>query len=58
MTSHRVLVGINYPPHGKGDEVRAEVGDVIDDIPPKVAKLWTEQGIIEHVGTKQVPDGV
>ncbi|HZN76027.1 MAG TPA: hypothetical protein VFC00_30720 [Micromonosporaceae bacterium] len=46
---YRVLVGINYPPKGKGDtEKRAEPGDVVDDLPPGVVKVWLEQGVIEE----------
>lgn len=44
---YRVLVGINYLPKGKGDiEKRAEPGDVVDDLPPGVVKVWLEQGVI------------
>lgn len=45
-----VLVGINYLPNGKGDkEKRAEVGDVVDDLPASVVPVWLEQNIIgEH----------
>lgn len=45
-----VLVGINYLPNGKGDaEKRAEPGEVVDDLPSGVVKVWLEQGVIaEH----------
>jgi len=46
---YRVLVGVNYLPKGKGDkEKRAEPGDVVDDLPPGVVKVWLEQGVIEE----------
>lgn len=42
-----VLIGINYLPNGKGDkEKRAEIGDVVDDLPPGVIDVWLEQGVI------------
>lgn len=45
-----VLVGINYLPNGKGDkEVRAEPGDVVDNLPLSVVPIWLEQHVIgEH----------
>lgn len=46
---HRVLVGINYRPTPKADEVRAEPGDIVDDVPPKVAKAWVADGVLEEV---------
>ena len=39
----RVLVGINYPPN----ETRAEIGDIVNDIPSHEAAWMLEQGIIE-----------
>lgn len=44
--AYRVLVGLNYPPHGKGDEVRAEPGDVVTNLPPKSIAALLEQGDI------------
>lgn len=40
--AYRVLVGIDYPPHK-----RAEVGDVVDDIPSGSVEWLLEQGVIE-----------
>ena len=48
----RVVVGIDYRPHGKGDEVRAEPGDLVDDVPAKTVKEWLADGVLEHVDTK------
>lgn len=41
---YRVLTGVDYPP-GK----RAEVGDVVADIPEKSIKWLVKQGLIEPV---------
>ena len=43
---HRVLVGINYTPSGKKDEVRAEKGDVVDDLTQKDARTLRQMGAI------------
>lgn len=43
MAKYKVLQGIDY-----GDK-RAEIGDVVDDIPTRSVKWLTEQGIIELV---------
>lgn len=46
--SYRVLVGLNYPPNGKGAERRAEPGDVVDDLPAAaVAWLLEDSSIAE-----------
>lgn len=42
MASYRALVGIDYPPNK-----RAEVGDVIDDLPGKSIKWLLDGGYIE-----------
>jgi len=39
----RVLVGLNYPPN----ETRAEVGDIVNDLPAADAAWLLEQGLIE-----------
>lgn len=45
-----VKIGINYPNmFGKGIEVRAEPGEIVDDIPPDAIDWWLEQGVIEEV---------
>lgn len=36
--AYRVLVGCNYRPNPKAPEVRAEPGDVVDDMPAKAAR--------------------
>lgn len=38
MTSYRVEKGLNYKPTPTGDEVRAEVGETISDIPSTAIK--------------------
>lgn len=38
---YRVLTGLSYPP-----DKRAEIGDVVDDLPPKSVKWLLEQGHI------------
>lgn len=48
--AYRVLVGMNYPPLGKGGvERRVERDDVVDDLPPKSVGWLVEQGYIEAV---------
>lgn len=46
--------GINYPSTKTALEVRAETGDVIDDIPPHFAPALIEAGLIE-VAAEDVP---
>lgn len=41
---HRVLIGLNYPPNR-----RAEVGDVVDDIPEYAVVKLERGGVIERV---------
>lgn len=48
MAKFKVLVGINYP-DGSGGEKRAEIGDVVEDLPEKAAKWMERDGIIEPV---------
>lgn len=56
--AYEVKVGINYLPNGKGDtEKRAEPGDIVDDLPPGVVKVWLEQGVIGEHNPKGAGDG-
>ena len=41
---YRVLNGLSYPP-----DKRAEVGDIVDDLPPKSVKWLLAKGHIEEV---------
>lgn len=50
MASYKVLTGINYPPNK-----RAEIGDVVSDIPASSVKWLLDQGIIEVVGGAEKP---
>jgi len=47
MPKYKVLQGIDYPPNK-----RAEVGDVVEDLPPRSIKWLREQAIIEPVDPK------
>ena len=47
MAKYKVLVGIDYPPHK-----RAEVGDVVDDLPGGSVKWLVEGGYIESIDEK------
>lgn len=52
MTSYKVLTGLNYLT-GKGDEEkRAEVGDIVTDLPAKSIKWLQAGGHIEPVKSK------
>lgn len=42
MARYRVLQGIDYPPNK-----RAEVGDIVEDIPAQAIKWLLDSGIIE-----------
>jgi hypothetical protein len=42
MAKYRVLQGIDYPPNK-----RAEMGDVVEDLPPTAIKWLLESGLIE-----------
>lgn len=46
MASYKVLVGIDY-----GDK-RAEVGDIVSDLPAKSVSWLKEQGLIEDADEK------
>jgi len=43
MAKYRVLQGIDYPPNK-----RAEVGAIVEDIPPQSVNWLIESGIIEE----------
>lgn len=53
MTSYKVLKGMNYRPNGKGQETRAEPGDVVSNLPKKSIEWLERVGAIEEV--KQTP---
>lgn len=44
---YRVLTGLDYPP-----DKRAEVGDVVDDLPKPSIQWLLDQGLIERVGNE------
>ena len=44
MATYRVLAGISYPPNK-----RAEIGDVVDDLPSRSIKWLVDAGCIEKV---------
>ncbi|WP_427422661.1 hypothetical protein [Lysinibacillus fusiformis] len=46
---YRALVGLDYPPNNKEPKVRAEPGDIVDDLPPKAIGWMVEIGAIEKV---------
>lgn len=46
---YKVLTGLSYPPNK-----RAEVGDVIDDLPSKSIKWLLDKGSIEEVTSKSI----
>jgi len=48
-SSYRILIGLHYVPNGGADEVRVEVGDVVNDFNPKSIKALKELGAIEEV---------
>lgn len=52
MARYRVLKGINYPPNK-----RAEVNDIVDDLPASAIKWLSADGAIELVDSskKDVP---
>lgn len=43
-----VKVGMNYPPNDR----RAEIGDIVDDLPAKSIRSLREQGVIVQVDAK------
>jgi len=44
-TEYRVLTGIDYPPNK-----RAEIGDVVSDLPKDSIPWLIEGGIVERIG--------
>lgn len=44
--------GINYRPHGRAgaEEVRAESGDIVTDLPPASIGWLVDQGVVEELG--------
>jgi len=50
MPKYKVLKGIDYPPNK-----RAEVGDVVEDLPSQSIKWLREQGIVELLDQKTKP---
>ena len=46
--SQRVLVGLNYPPN----DTRAEVGDIVNDLPSKAVADLLAIGAIESIDAK------
>lgn len=54
MPKYKILQGIDYPP-----DKRAEVGDIVEDLPPRSIKWLREQNLIEAVDSKtKDPDPV
>lgn len=49
MTQYRALVGIDYPPNK-----RAEIGDVVSDLPGSAIKDLLKDGFIEAADGKKV----
>lgn len=49
---YRVLVGINYPP----DDKRAEVGDVVEDLPDFAVKKLLAANVVEKFVEPEIPD--
>ncbi len=45
---YRVLAGISYPPNK-----RAEVGDIVSDLPKDSITWLVESGVVEAVGAKK-----
>lgn len=43
---YKVLIGLNYPT--KQGEKRAEIGDIVDDLPEKSVPWLLRQGCIEE----------
>lgn len=48
-TKYKVLVGLNYPPNNR----RAEVGDVVTDLPDFAVSKLLKAGVIEEVGSEK-----
>lgn len=49
---YRVLVGLNYPPNNK----RAEVGDVVTDLPDFAINKLVKNGVVELVSAPKEDD--
>lgn len=49
MTQYRVLAGIDYPPNK-----RAEIGDVVNDLPGGAIKDLLRDGVIEPAEGKKI----
>lgn len=47
---YKVLTGLSYPP-----DKNAEVGDVVNDLPPTSVKWLLDQGHIEALGDTPAP---
>jgi len=50
MAQYRVLTGLNYPP-----DKRAEIGDVVDDLPAQSVKWLLADGLIEDASKPAKP---
>lgn len=50
MPTYKVLTGISYPPNK-----RAEIGDVVTDIPSRSIKWLLEAGVIEKADERGGP---
>ena len=49
-TTYRVNAGVDYPdPRRAGEEKRAEIGDLVDDIPAGSLGWLVEQGVLTPV---------
>lgn len=49
--TYLVKNGLNYPVRGK--EIRAEAGDIVDNLPPKSVKWLLERDHIESIETEE-----
>lgn len=47
--AYEVVVGLNYPPHGRGAAVRANPGDVVTNLPQSAIAELLEQGVIREL---------
>lgn len=53
-TTYRVLVGLNYPSAKPGEpEKRAEVGDIVSDLPSRYVRGLLERGRVEEVASSE-----
>lgn len=53
MATYKVLVGINYRIKLTEPEIRKEPGELVDDLPTKVAKAYLEIGAIEKTSRQK-----